>query len=219
MISKETLVFLKDLDKNNDRDWFLANKGRFEIAKADFTDFVAFMIGKISEFDPSAASVLPQDCVFRIYRDVRFSKNKNPYKDHFGAYISQGGRKSAAPGYYFHLQPGKSFIAGGKYQPDSGELLKLRNSIANNTDEFLGILKEKTFKKTFGDMDGEKLKTTPKGFQADHKAIEYLRLKDFVASREFFDDAVVTSKEFPAALVKNLNELYPLIKFLRKALA
>ena len=219
MISKDTLDFLKNLDKNNNRDWFQANKQEFEKAKADLTDFTAFLIGEVSKFDPNISQVLPQDCVFRIYRDVRFSKDKSPYKINLGSYLSPGGRKSMVPGYYFHLQPGQSFIAGGKHRPDSAELLKIRRAIANETDEFLKILADKTYQKHFGEMHGEKLVKAPKGFPADHKAVEYLKLKDFMAYRELFDDKFLTSKDFPSTLVEYLKEMYPLVKFLRKALS
>ena len=219
MLSKETLGFLKNLDKNNNRDWFLANKSEFENAKSDLTDFTAFLIGEVSKFDPQISNVLPQECVFRIYRDVRFSKDKSPYKIHLGAYVSPGGRKSMAPGYYLHLQPGQSFIAGGKHMPDSAELLKIRTAIANKTDEFLKIITNKTYQKHFGEMHGEKLIKTPKGFPVDHKAAEYLKLRDFMAYRKFFDDKLLTSKEFPALLVKYSKEMYPLVKFLRTALS
>ncbi len=219
MISKDTIEFLKHLAANNDRDWFQANKTEFENAKTDLRDLSAYLIGEISKFDPQIAHVLPQDCVFRIYRDVRFSKDKSPYKTHLGAYISPGGRKSMAPGYYFHLQPGQSFLAGGKYHPDSSELLKLRNSIVNNTEDFLNIFADKAYKKAFGEMHGEKLVKPPKGFPADHKAIEYLKLKNFIAYREMFDDELLLSKEFPKLLVSYFKQMQPLIVFLRKALA
>ncbi|MEO7673493.1 MAG: DUF2461 domain-containing protein, partial [Pyrinomonadaceae bacterium] len=188
MISKETLNFLKNLDKNNNRDWFQTNKKEFEKAKANLTDFTAFLIGGVSKFDPQISSFLPEDCVFRIYRDVRFAKDKSPYKNNLGAYINPGGRKSMAPGYYFHLQPAQSFIAGGKHMPDSAELLKIRNAIANGTDEFLKILTDNTYQKLFGEMRGDKLMKAPKGYPADHKAVEYLKLKEFMAFIEFHDD-------------------------------
>jgi len=218
MLSKETFDFLKKLDKNNNRDWFLANKKDFEKAKADLTDFTAFLIGKVSRFDPQISNVLPQECVFRIYRDVRFSKDNSPYKIHLGAHISPGGRKAMKPGFYFHIQPGQSFVAGGKHMPDSAELLKIRTAIANKTEEFLKIIADKIYQKNFGEMHGEKLVKAPKGFPADHKAVEYLKLKNFMAYREFFDDKLLTGKDFPAALVGYLKEMYPLVKYLRNAL-
>lgn len=218
MISQETLSFLKNLDKNNNRDWFQANKKAFESANANLVAFSGYLIGEISKFDPEIAGIDPKSCVFRIYRDVRFSKDKSPYKTNLGTYLSPGGRKSMVPGYYFHLQPKQSFIAGGKHMPDSGELLKIRSAIADRTDELLKIVRKKSYVESFGDMRGGQLKTAPKGFPADHKAIEYLKLKDFMAFREFPDDKFLVSKEFPKLLVKNCKEMYPLIAFLREAL-
>ncbi len=218
MISQETLSFLKKLEKNNNRDWFQANKKAFDDANANLIAFTGYLIGEVSKFDVEIGGIDPKSCVFRIYRDVRFSKDKSPYKTNLGAYLSPGGRKSMVPGYYFHVQPGNSFIAGGKHVPDSGELLKIRNAIANRTDEFLKIINKKSYVDNFGDMSGDKLKSAPKGFAPDHKAIEYLKLKDFMAYRELFDDKFLISKEFPKFLVKSCKEMYPLVAFLRNAL-
>jgi uncharacterized protein (TIGR02453 family) len=119
VISKETLLFLKGLEDNNDRDWLQANKKEFENAKANFAGFVGEMITGISRFDQDISGLAPDACIFRIYRDIRFSKDKSPYKTHFGAYISPGGRKINSPGYYIHIQPGgQSFLAAGKHMPD-----------------------------------------------------------------------------------------------------
>src|SRR5687768_6084536 len=115
MLAKETLDFLKALAKNNDREWFLANKKQFQNAQENLTAFTGFLIDGAGKFDDAIADVDPASCVFRIYRDVRFSKDKSPYKTNLDAYISPGGRKSMQPGYYFHLEPGKTFIAGGKH--------------------------------------------------------------------------------------------------------
>jgi uncharacterized protein (TIGR02453 family) len=219
MLSKETLAFLKNLDKNNNREWFQAHKGEFEAAKSNVAALTGHLIGKMSRFDPDVAGLLPDACAFRIYRDIRFSKNKDPYKNNMGAYISPGGRKSMAPGYYLHIQPGNSFVAGGKYHPDSGELLKIRNAIADNSVEFLKILRGKKYRELFGEMSGDRLKNAPKGFPADHKAVKYLKLKDFVAYRELFDDKFLLSDEFPDYVVSVFKQMYPLNMFLRKALA
>ena len=218
MLTKETITFLKRLDRNNNREWLQGHKPDFEKAKADFAKFVTDLIGRIAKFDPKVGGLLPESCTFRIYRDIRFSKDKKPYKTNFGAYLSAGGRKSAAPGYYFHLQPGHSFLAAGKYNPEPGELLKIRTAIANHSDEFLKILKTKNFQKRFGEIHGQKLKTTPKGFPKDHEAIEYLKLKNFLAFLELHDDNFVISKEFPTFLASAFKETKPLVDFLRQAL-
>lgn len=218
MIAKETITFLKKLSKNNNREWLQAHKPALETAKENFANFVSDLIGRISKFDPAVGGLLPESCIFRIYRDIRFSKDKKPYKSNFGAYISPGGRKSMAPGYYLHLEPGQSFIAAGKHNPDSGELLVIRKAIASDTESFLKIVKAKNFQKCFGEIHGESLKTTPRGFPADHRAAEYLKLKSIMAFVEMHDDKFVTSKEFPTFLASACKEAKPLVDFLRKAL-
>lgn len=218
MIQEETLRFLGDLDDNNNRDWFQANKKRFDAAQDNMTAFAGYLIGEIGKFDDAVAAIDPKSCVFRIYRDVRFSKDKSPYKVNLGAYISPGGRKSIQPGYYFHLQPGHSFVAGGKHIPDGPELLKIRNAIAEDTREFLKIVEKKSFIDTFDEMRGDRLKSAPKGFDPDHKAVEYLKLKEFMAYTELHDDKFLTSPEFPKYLVRTMKEMYPLVAFLRSAL-
>lgn len=218
MLSKETFDFLKNLENNNNRDWFNANKKDFEKAKENLTAFTGYLIGEVSKFDPEVGGLQPDACVFRIYRDIRFSKDKSPYKTNLGAYLSPGGRKSMAPGYYFHVQPGQSFIAGGKHIPDSGELLKIRNAIAGNTDEYLKIINKKSYRESFGEMRGDRLKSPPKGFDPDHKAIEHLKLKEYMAFKDLYDDKFMLGKDFPAFLVKSMKEMYPLVDFLRKAL-
>ena len=218
MLSKDTLKFLKELENNNNRDWFQANKKRFDSAQDNLTAFTDQLIGEVGKFDDAVATLDPKSCVFRIYRDVRFSKDKSPYKTNFGAYISPGGRKSMQPGYYFHLQPGQSFVAGGKHMPDGPETLKIRSAIVNNTDEFIKIVSKKSFRDAFGEMRGDKLKSAPKGFDPDHKALEYLKLKEFMAFTELHDDKFLISAEFPKYLAKTMKEMFPLVAFLRKAL-
>jgi uncharacterized protein (TIGR02453 family) len=218
MIDKATLKFLKDLKANNDREWFQANKKLFDVAQDNVTAFAGYLIGEIGNFDEAVAGLDPKACVFRIYRDVRFSKDKSPYKTNLGAYISPGGRKSMQPGYYVHVEPGRSFVAGGKHIPDGPELLKLRTAIAENTDEFLKIVEKKSFLNAFGKIRGESLKSAPKGFDPEHKTVEYLKLKEYMAFTEFLDEQFLTSAEFPKHLVKLAKEMYPLVAFLRKAL-
>lgn len=218
MIAKETLDFLKKLAKNNNREWFQANKKAFDAAQDNMTAFAGYLIGEIGKFDSSVAELDPKACVFRIYRDVRFSKDKSPYKVNLGAYVAPGGRKSMQPGYYFHLQPGASFIAGGKHLPDGGECLKVRNAIAKNTEEFLKIVGKKSFRDAFDSLSGDKLKSAPKGFDPNHKAVEFLKLKEFMAWTELKNDKVLLDPAFPKQLVKLAKEMYPLVAFLRSAL-
>ena len=218
MLKKETLDFLKKLDKNNDREWFNEHKAAFTAAKENITALTGYLIGQISKFDAEISGTLPEDCVFRIYRDIRFSKNKNPYKNNLGAYIAPGGRKSMSPGYYYHIQPGQCFIAAGLHMPESSELLKVRKAIAERSDDFLKIVRSKSFKERFGELHGEKLKAMPKGFLADHPMIEYLKMKSMTVHREYKTDKVVLSKDYPKLLVADAKAMHPLVTFLRKAL-
>lgn len=219
MIDSSTLSFLKKLAKNNDREWFQANKKLYEDAQANMVEFAGKMIGEIAKFDEAVYGLDPRKCVFRIYRDVRFSKDKSPYKINLSLYIAPGGRKPVEPGYYFHVQPSASFIAGGKHSPDSPELLKIRNAIARDCDEFVKVVESKEFRERFGELRGESLKTVPKGFEADDPAIEYLKLKSFTAVTDVADDKFLTSPDFSKHAAETARAIYPLNVFLRKALA
>ncbi len=217
MLAKETLDFLKKLEKNNDREWFTANKKFFDDANNNVIAMTDLLIGLISKFDPTVVGLDPKSCTFRIYRDVRFSKDKSPYKTNLGAFIAPGGRKAMSPGYYFHVQPGMLFAAAGKHMPDASELLKIRNAVAANTKEFRKIVEAKKFADRFGALDGDRLIRPPKGFAADHEAIEYLKLKSFTVTEQFTEkDAVSTA--YPKMLAESFKAAYPLIEFLRSAL-
>lgn len=218
MLAKETIDFLKKLEKNNNRDWFTANKKRFDAANDNIIALADFLIGRIGKFDPEVAGLDPKSCVFRIYRDVRFSKDKSPYKTNLGAFIAPGGRKTMSPGYYFHIQPAMFFSAAGKHMPDSGELLKMRTAIASNTKEFLKIVEGKKFADRFGGFHGDRLSRPPKGFAADHEAIEYLKLKSFTVGEEFKEKEAL-SADYPKMLAESFKASYPLIAYLRNALA
>lgn len=217
MLAKETVDFLRKLDKNNNRDWFNANKSAFVEANDNVIAVTGELINRIAKFDPAVSGIDPKSCVFRIYRDIRFSKDKSPYKTNLGAFVAPGGKKTMSPGYYFHVQPRMFFGAAGKHMPDPSELLKIRNAVAANTREFLKIVESKPFKDRFGNLDGERLSKPPKGFPADHEAIEYLKLKSFTVSEEFSaKDAV--SKDYPKMLADSFKAAYPLVAFLREAL-
>jgi uncharacterized protein (TIGR02453 family) len=218
MLAKETIEFLKKLDKNNDRDWFNANKSAFLQANDNVIAVTGDLIGRIAKFDPAVAGLDPKSCVFRIYRDVRFSADKSPYKTNLGAFIAPGGKKGLSPGYYFHIQPAMFFAAAGKHMPDASETLKIRNAIARDTKEFLKIVENKSFKKRFGDLHGDRLSRPPKGFAAEHSAIEYLKLRSFTVS-ENFTAAEAVSKDYPKMLAESFKAAYPLVMFLRRALS
>ena len=217
MIQKSTFQFLKQLSKNNNREWFNANKYLYEAAKNDFENFVGELIAAISKFDKPVNGLKAKDCTFRIYRDVRFSKNKEPYKNNFGAYIAEGNKKSMKPGYYIHLQPnGKSFFAGGAYMPASPVVNAIRQEIDYNLKEFEDILKTKSFKKYFSGLEGDTLKTAPKGYAKDHPAIEILRHKDFLAMHPLKDEQLL-AKNATVYVAKGCEAMKPFNDFLTRA--
>lgn len=218
MIEPSTLRFLKQLAQNNDREWFQANRKEFEAAQDNVTALAGYLIGEIGKFDPAVSGLDPKSCVFRIYRDVRFSKDKSPYKTNLGAYISPGGRKSMQPGYYIHIQPGQCFVAGGKHMPDAGELLRIRTSIAGDARAFEKIVEKRSFVDNFGELHGERLSRPPKGFSDDSPAIEYLKLKSYTVVKDYRKSKVITSTEFSKAVVKDFKAMFPLVEYLRAAL-
>ncbi len=217
MLAKETIDFLKKLEKNNNREWFTANKKLFENANNNIIALADDLIGRIAKFDPDVAGLDPKSCVFRIYRDVRFSKDKSPYKTNLGAFIAPGGRKAMSPGYYFHIQPRMFFAAAGKHMPDAGELLKIRTAIAADPKQFLKIVSAKKFRDRFPDLHGDRLSRPPKGFAPDNEAIEYLKLKSFTVAEEF-PESDALSAAYPKLLAETFKQAFPLITFLRRSL-
>jgi uncharacterized protein (TIGR02453 family) len=216
MIQRSTFDFLKGLKRNNNREWFAKNRSRYEDALYDFHVFINALIQKTSEFDPTVKDLLPKDCIFRIYRDIRFSKDKTPYKWHFGAVIGIGGRRSDLAGYYVQIAPGEVLTAGGLYSPSPAQTLAVRKTMLDKTERIRSIINDKEFKKYFGELRGDKLKTVPKGFPKDHKAIELLKLKSYVAYHEIGDEKAF-SKSFVDYTAKTFRAAMPLINFLNDA--
>jgi len=213
----KVLKFLKDLKKNNNRDWFNANKGRYEEAKAEFEKFINSVIHEIARFDKSVQFVEAKDCMFRIYRDVRFSANKEPYKTNFGAWISKDGRKSSGPGYYFHVAPEEQFISGGIYMPDPELLKRIRQEIYYNYKDFDKILKSKDFKKYFNGIDDYyKAKLAPRDYPADFEGIDILKNKSYTVSAAL-DEKTLHSDSLFKTTVTICKALLPYNDFLRKA--
>jgi uncharacterized protein (TIGR02453 family) len=220
MLHSSTIKFLKDLKKNNNKPWFDTNRKVYESAKQNFAEFIEAVIKKHSQKDPSIAHLTAKDCMFRINRDVRFSKDKSPYKTNFGASINSGGKKSLTAGYYFHLEPGACFVGGGMYMPMPEELKKLRQEIDYNFSDFKKIIGSKRFKSVYGYLDRSAeytLSRVPKGYEADNPAVEYLKLKSYVAMIKF-SDADLTSKELVKKTVAAFEALQPLLKFLNEAI-
>lgn len=220
MLQPATIKFLKDLKKNNQRDWFEANRKHYEAAKADFAGLVQNVIDKFGKKDEGIASLKAKDCVFRINRDVRFSKDKSPYKSNMGASFIKGGKKSVLAGYYFHCEPGNSFVGGGLWMPEVDGLKKLRQEIDYNFDEFKKIIGSKKFVaiyKELSDREGTRLSRPPKGYEADNPAIEYIKLKSFVAVTPV-SDAELTDKNLVKKITDAFETLQPFIAFVNRAL-
>lgn len=213
MIRKETYQFLKDLQKNNFKEWFHENKTTYNSCRHHFIHVIEILIHEIRRFDKSITGIQPKDCIFRINRDIRFSKDKSPYKTNFGAFISPGGRNTGKAGYYIHVEPGASFLAGGIYMPPAPILKAIRQEILENYEEFLGIVKAECFVKYFGAIKAEKLKTAPRGFPKEFDGIEYLKFKHYTVMDAKTDTAFM-STDFPATVIEEFKALQPLISFI-----
>lgn len=220
MLSKDSLQFLDDLKANNNRDWFLDNKKRYEVFKKDYHQLVADILDAIKPLDPSLEMLEVKNCIFRINRDIRFSKDKSPYKDHVGIWISSGSKGMNRSGYYVHIARAGSFIAGGFYCPEAEDLKKVRKEIAYFHEDLEEIMHNKSFQKEFGDFDrNEKnlLKNPPRGYEKDHPAIEFLKLKSFETSQKF-DVEEVLKEDFVSKMTQKLIVLKPLNDFINRAL-
>ena len=179
MISESIFRFLSELKKNNNKAWFEGHKELFRICQQDFEKFVDRMIHEISAFDSTLGAPEAKSCIFRIYRDVRFSHNKDPYKPNFGAFLSPGGKNSGRAGYYIHVEPGGCFAAGGVYAPQPPALKAIRNEIYHKPEEFLKILNTPHFKRLFGEIAGDKLSRIPQGFPSEFKHAELISYKSY----------------------------------------
>jgi uncharacterized protein (TIGR02453 family) len=218
MISEELLIFLKNLSEHNYKEWFHEHKSQYQKVRREFEDYVAVLIAEIAHFDESVKQLEPKDCIFRINRDIRFSKDKRPYKTNFGAFISPGGKKSGYAGYYFHVEPENSFIAGGVYMPSSANLKAIRTEIYENIDEFKSLINDPAFQSYFGGLDEiEKLKTAPKGFPKDFKDIDILNHKHYTASMPL-DQKLLHTVDLTIEISKAFQALYPLNYFLNDAI-
>jgi uncharacterized protein (TIGR02453 family) len=214
------LQFLKNLAKNNDRQWFEKNKSKYLEAKDHFDRFVAELLTELTDIDQSLAGLNPKKITFRIYRDVRFSKNKLPYKSNMSAGFSPRGKMVDEPGVYLHIQPGnKSFVAAGLWMPQPEPLAKIRQEIDYNGNTLVKIVTDKKFKKMYGAFDPESsLKNTPKGYEKDHPHREWLKLKSFVVLHAFTDEEV-KSKKFMKTVIDTYKTAKPLNDFLKEAIA
>lgn len=217
MITKNTLDFLARLSKNNNKEWFEKNRSWYEASKINFKELIDELILKVSKFDPALKNLEARNCIFRINRDVRFSKNKAPYKNNFGALLAPGGKKSLAAGYYIQIQPDETFAAGGMWQPPGPQINAIRQEIDYNTVEFKKIIEFKDFKKYFiGLSDEDKLQSAPKGYDKTHPEIELLKHKSFIVVHHFKDKEII-AKDFAEKVTACFEAMYPLNSFLRRA--
>jgi len=219
MIQRSTISFLKDLRKNNNKPWFEKNKPRYLEAKENIESLVGKFLVRLTALDKRYAPVTAKNCVFRIYRDVRFSPDKTPYKCHLGAGISPGGKKVHEAGYYLHIEAGKSFLAGGIWQPDPVMLKKIRQEIDYNGKKVHKILDDKAFKKYYGALDKEyKLSRPPKGYDKTHPDIELLKYNSYIVWHQY-SDKDTTSASFMKELDKGARIMKPLLDFLDEAVS
>lgn len=219
MIQPSTLKFLKELKKNNNKPWFDEHRKTYESVKADFYIVIDKLIEGIAKFDAPIGALKAKDCAYRINRDIRFSKDKTPYKTNMGASITKGGKKINGAGYYFHCEPGASFAAGGFYMPMPPDLAKIRQEIDYSFDEWKKITGHKTFKKYFEKgVDGiEVLSRPPKGYDINNPAIEYLKMKSFIIERSF-TDAEMMDKNAVKEIVKTFEAIKPMLDFLNRSI-
>ena len=219
MLQPSTLAFLKNLKKHNTKEWFDINRKVYESAKADFAALVDQIIHEFGKKDTSIASLQAKECIFRINRDVRFSKDKSPYKTNMGASLSKGGKKSMLAGYYVHLEPGNSFAGGGIYMPEADTIKKIRQEIDYCYTDFSKILRNKKFASQFGDLDKGKevsLSREPKGYEKDNPAIDYLKLKSWIGTTPLTDEDL-SDKNLSKKIISAFEALQPMIEFLNRA--
>jgi uncharacterized protein (TIGR02453 family) len=214
---KPVFDFLSGLKQHNNKAWFEENRAAYEIARARFESFVDQLIGEYGRTE-DLGGITAKDCVMRIYRDIRFSKDKSPYKTNMSASIAPGGKKSSSLGYHLHLQPhDEGLIAGGLYMPTPEQLARFRMAIDRDAAPFKAIINDKEFKKYFGMLEGEKVKTVPQGYTRDHPEIELLRFKQVVVVHRLSDEMVLSSA-FNTHTIKTFTAMKPLLDYLNAIL-
>lgn len=217
MIALKTIEFLETLSENNNREWFNEHKSWYQESLKNVEETASFILTAIQKFDPRLAGVDVKKCIFRIYRDVRFSKDKAPYKTHFGVFFAPGGKNSFAPGYYFHLEPNQSFIGGGVWMPPAPELFAIRQEIYYNFEEFKKITNEGLFKDKYPVLDDTfKNVKAPKGFEADFEGIDIIKHKCFFYAHQLTKQEL-TSPNFDQNIVELLHTILPLNQFLQRS--
>ena len=221
MFHSSTVIFLRDLKKNNNKPWFDNHREKYLAAKIDFENFVQQLLTETSSFDNDMKELQVKNCTFRINRDIRFSKDKTPYKTNMGASFNKGGKKSLFAGYYFHLEPGgKSFAGGGLWMPAAPELKKLRQEIDYCFPEFKKIIVSSSFKKHYSTLEmseGQMLVNVPKGYDKENPAASFLKLKSFVATKSI-SDTLLSSPALAKEVSLAFKALMPLVKFMNNSM-
>jgi uncharacterized protein (TIGR02453 family) len=220
MLPTSTLKFLSDLNKNNNKAWFDSNRSQYDSAKLSFEVFVQALIDKHGQKDETIRDLVAKKCTFRINRDIRFSKDKTPYKNNFGASLDRGGKKSIYAGYYFHLEPGKSFVGGGLWMPEPDVTRKVRQEIDYCLDEFKTIVESKKFKATYGGLykgEDASLKKVPQGFESDNPAAPYLKLRSWLGMRSL-TDTEISSPDLIKKVTTSFEVIQPMLEFFNRAL-
>jgi len=211
---KELFEFLRELRANNNREWFKSNKARYDSLHEAHVAIVNRLIPKIGEYDPEIRSLEANSCIYRIYRDLRFTTDKTPYKTHFGAYMTGiGGRTSPYAGYYLHLEPDNCLLSGGVWCPTPPMLKRLRRDIFDNAEEFQAILNEPAFMRLYGTLEGEQLKRTPDGFPKDSPFDSLLRYKYYIVSA-MKSEVFFENNNWLDQVAEDFKVLYPFNKFL-----
>ena len=216
---KNILSFLEDLARNNNRDWFNDNKKAYQDALDTFREFIGTILVGVSKTDPSVGSLEAKDTIFRIYKDVRFSKDKTPYKTHFGGWMAKGGRKSTDAGYYFHLEPGNTFMAAGVWMPPKEQLTLIRQEIMYNPSEYFKIINEPLISKAY-ERGGKEdmLKKGPAGFSKDFEFMEEIKYKHYIFSKNYENKDVIKSG-FAEKVTHDYKGLYPFVAYLNHSMS
>ena len=215
---ERTLSFLRSLTRNNNRDWFNAHKREYQDALEEFRELSETILKGIVQFDPTLVRTVARDSIFRIYRDIRFSRDKSPYKTHFGCWMTKGGRKSTDAGYYIHLEPENSFMAAGVHSPPGEQLHLIRQEIVFNPKEYLDIITSLSNGKYTRAGRDDMLKAGPAGFPKDFGHPEEIRYRHYIFSRNYSDQQVC-SPGFAPEVVEDFRGLYPLVKYMNHAMS
>lgn len=213
-ISKSSFEFLKALKANNNREWFNENKDEYQIQHQNIIDFADELLEKLKEHD-NIETPSGKKSLFRIYRDVRFSKDKSPYKTNWAGGFKRA-TKHLRGGYYFHIEPGAVFVGGGFWAPNKEDLQRIREDIAMDASELRKIINSKPFKETFGSLHGDQLKTAPKGFDKDHPDVDLLRYKQFIVSKKFTDKEALSS-DFAEKMNDAFKKMRPFFDYMSES--